>query len=288
MTQGSIPKAGSGGHPVQETPGRVGPEPSSIPVPAPWGHPGTPGRVGKRRVLGCACQHRGPPRVTPQHRGLGLFRGFAGGRAVEQWQSMVQPLPEHPAPALLSHTAPPQQHALPPLPHGRKARCSPHSVQAPTEPFAPDACCSPAPRPQPQAVPGGRPGCGDAPAAPPALPPTSTHRTNPEAAPRSGHHQHQQDAPCPPTAARCGSGVPLLPTFSLAENGDPGLVGVPGSESSSSSSTLSRYPMASSSSSMAGRAAGRRRGPREAPGKGLTQPNLPSLTQPWMPATAAG
>lgn len=58
------------------------------------------------------------------------------------------------------------------------------------------------------------------------------------------------------SGARTGrpTGAPRVPTFSLAENGDPGLVGVPGSESSSSSRTLSRYPMASSSSSMACRA----------------------------------
>lgn len=82
-------------------------------------------------------------------------------------------------------------------------------------------------------------------------------------------------APKPiPAAARCPfpspphpalkQGAPRVPTFSLAENGDPGLVGVPGSESSSSSRTLSRYPMASSSSSMACWAPGGLRGPHKA------------------------
>ena len=76
VTQRSSPKAGSGAHPVQETPGRAEPEPSSSPVPDPLGHPSTPSRVGERRVPGCACQHRGPPGSPPKHQGLGPFRGL--------------------------------------------------------------------------------------------------------------------------------------------------------------------------------------------------------------------
>lgn len=93
----------------------------------------------------------------------------------------------------------------------------------------------------------------------------------------------------PHPVRRQSGGAPRVPTFSLAENGDPGLVGVPGSESSSSSRTLSRYPMASSSSSMACRAPlGVHGDPARLQLGKLTRPSQPGLTQPWTPATASG
>lgn len=92
------------------------------PPPAPCQPPGDtqapPSRVGERKVRGCARQHKSPPRVPPSTRVWGCF-GVAGGRALGQRQSVVQPLPEHPARALLSHTTPPQWHAWPPREEGR-------------------------------------------------------------------------------------------------------------------------------------------------------------------------
>lgn len=169
-----------------------------------------------------------------------------------QWgtQSAVQPLPEHPAPALPSHTAPPAAR-IAPLPMGIRLVAHPTLRKHPLNPLRPLPCAAPA-----HALATGSPGG----TAVMLLLPTSPHHLDPGAAPSPGHHQHQQDALVSQPHHKHGSGKPPLPTFSPAENGDTGLVGVPGSESSSSSSTLSKYPMASSSSSMAAWAAGAPRG----------------------------
>lgn len=105
--RGATLEQGLAAIPCRRPPRRAGPEPSSSPVPAPAGVPRHPRQGGREKGARLFLPAQGSPRGCPQATVVWGRFGVAGGCAVGQWQSVVQPLPEQPAPAPLSHTGPP-------------------------------------------------------------------------------------------------------------------------------------------------------------------------------------